>query len=287
MTAVGEPDAPTGAGSPGIERIVEMKGRLRSILNYGSNMSRRAFRWLRSSPAFAVAILLLLAGGLLYSFCRSFESGVSVLVALGTLIVAFVAVFGDWIRSRIIPPKLVLSLRPPTLTEVRNATQDKVGMAWYFGLDVRNLRPWRKATNCRVVLTALHRACSEGRVEPEPMSIPLPFHWAVVPVAPLYLSVTSQGEVVNFGVLQQGKDFEPVLISRTLNFRHTVRANETAWFSVQIRADDLISEHCQVFKVFWDGQWSDDSKEISSRVQICEVSAQEVGARVFGRGMTP
>lgn len=220
--------------------------------------------------------LVAVLGGVVFCFCRGLQSGLNALVALGTLIVAFVAVSVDWIRATLIPPRLKLEIQPPTLTEVRNAaTQENLGMAWYFSLEVRNLRRWRKATNCRVVLKAIHRPRENGTLQAEPMSIPLPFQWAVVPAAPLYLTVSSEGAVVNFGKLWERKPFEPVLVSRTLNFRHTLEPNETALYTIQIQADDLISEDCQVIKVSWDGEWSDKVEEIIKHVRISEESPQK------------
>ena len=233
-----------------------------------------------SSRRFVVAglVTLVVVLGIVMAFGQGIDAGMNALVAVGTLVVAFVAVFGDWIRTAIVPPKLGLELCPPTLTEFRDVTtQEKVAMGWYFSFKVCNLRRWRRATNCRVMLTAIDRPNGSGGTQPEPMSISLPFQWAVVPVSPLSLTVGSHGEVVNFGRLREGKSFEPVLVSLTFNFRHTVEPNETAWFSVQIRADDLVSEHCQIFKVSWDGQWSDRPEEIVRHVLISEVFREQLG----------
>ena len=230
-------------------------------------------RWVRLGLLFLAVVLILSI--VVYAFCRSFTEGVNAVMALATVAAVMAALFGEWLRGVLFPLKLALELVPPTRTEVRAqqapppADQPR-RYAWYFGLRVRNQRRWRSARNCQVVLKNIYRPGENNLPQVEGMSIPLPFHWAVVPVAPLFLTVRAEGAVVNFGMLEKGKNFEPVLLSRTLNFRHTVRPGEEAWFEVEVQAADLLMPETRFYKVSWDGEWADDAEGIKEHVKITE-----------------
>jgi hypothetical protein len=152
-----------------------------------------------------------------------------------------------------------------------------VGRAWYFGLKVENLRPWRRATNCRVYLTALYHLGQDGIFYPEPMSVPLQFQWAIPQFNPIAATVSSEGKIADFGRLVEGNcGFEPVLYVCTFNFNPNVGKDQVAWYSVQIEADDLVSPSRQVFEVFWDGDWADQVAQIRQHLRIREVPYEEL-----------
>jgi hypothetical protein len=69
------------------------------------------------------------------------------LVAFGTVSVAVLAVWGDWFRAKLAPPKLEIELlsdtgQPTTLGQVK---------AIYYHLKVINRRHWQPGQDCRVL----------------------------------------------------------------------------------------------------------------------------------------
>ncbi len=238
-----------------------------------------------------VAVLVLVP--LVLCFCQGVNTGINALVAVGTLAVAIVAIFGDWVRAWLIPPRLKLELRPASLTPQVSVSPStgkptRVAMAWYFGLDLVNLRTWRRATNCRVLLAAMYRVQENGALQRESMSVPLQYQWALPQVNPALLTISLRRHAMDFGVLAKAEDgncnpFTPCLYVTTFNFKATVSKDERAWYFLEVAADDMVAQQPQVFEVHWDGEWSDKADEIGKHLAIREVPTHEVEAAKGGR----
>jgi hypothetical protein len=191
----------------------------------------------------------------LVAFFHGFDTGINALVAVGTLAAALLAVFQDWVRAQIMRPNFTLTLANPSLTQERNVAGAKAADAWYFGLNVHNGSPWA-AKNCRVLLRALHRQRDDGERRIEPMTIPCPFTWSVLTADPRALTIgPRKSERADFLKIVRSSDvppaltLEPVLAAYTFNFERNLSGGETAWYFVQIDADNLTSEECWVFRV--------------------------------------
>jgi hypothetical protein len=142
-------------------------------------------RWWLFVLLVGVAVLYVL-----WCFALGPVEGTNPLVAIGTLTVAVTAVFGDWLRARVIPPRLRLKIAPPVHTDVRDLrTGVKTDEAWYFGLDVVNLKEWRPARNCDVMLIAMHRVGPDMSLTREPIPVPLPLVWAMAALNPTPVTV--------------------------------------------------------------------------------------------------
>jgi hypothetical protein len=83
--------------------------------------------------------------------------------AFGALAVAIVAIWGDWVRSVLAPPKLTIRPREPE----SDPTTDNHGQRLtYYHLKVVNQRPWLPTPNCRVLLNSLSRRGPDGQFHP-------------------------------------------------------------------------------------------------------------------------
>jgi len=105
---------------------------------------------------------------------KTLEIIFSGLTALGTLAVAALAIWGDWIRTRLAPGKLAIEIyeQDGTLT---NQPPNRI---YYYHLRVVNKRPWRRPENCRVLLKEMGRRGPNGIFQPIPVAVPLQFIWA-------------------------------------------------------------------------------------------------------------
>ena len=189
-------------------------------------------------------------------------------VAIGTLAVAVLAIWGEWIRSVLAPAKL--TIRPHTLKG--DPTSSRGFQLMYYHLKVVNERRWLPVTNCRVLLKGLSRRRPDGHFHAVPMAVPLQFVWAPAEVTPPVITVQSE-HILDFGFVSEDSNrFAPVLYSYANNFEGYVGPNEAVRFHIEIEASNFSSTRYQVFEVSWDGTWSHDPT-----VMACHLIIREIG----------
>ncbi len=194
---------------------------------------------------------------------------IEALIAFGTLSVAILAIWGDWIRSKLAPPKLVVESH--NLRGVVTSYTNGARVIYYY-LKLRNLRPWISAKNCRVLLHSVSRRGPNQRLSPAPLPVPAQFVWAPAELFPLLINITNE-QIIDFGrVAENSNQFEPVLYSYANNFPGYVGPNEAARYLLEIVADGYHSVSPQVFEVGWNGTWSDNLDQMSRNLTITEVT---------------
>lgn len=193
------------------------------------------------------------------------------LIALGTIAVAVLAIWGDSVRARVAGPKLSLvphNLRG-SLVPLTNGPR-----AIFYHLTVLNGRSAVSATNCRVLLKKIWRRVPSGSFQEINLPVPLTYVWAPSEITPPYVNLRHD-HVLDFGIVCEGQDFfRPVLLSYTNNFQGLVRANDVIRFGLEIVSDNFVSPRLQVFQVAWNGQWSDNLDVMAQNLQIAEVTDQ-------------
>jgi|ERR1700691_2100496 hypothetical protein len=190
-------------------------------------------------------------------------------VAIGTLAVAVLAIWGDRIRSVLAPAKL--TIRPHTL-EGDPTTANGFGLMYYH-LKVVNERRWLPVTNCRVLLKGLSKRGPDGHFHALPMAVPLQFVWAPAEITPPVITVLAEN-ILDFGfVSEDTHQFVPVLYSYSNNFKGYVGPNEAVRFHVEIEASNFSSIRYQVFEVSWDGTWSHDPRVMAQHLIIREIAS--------------
>ena len=198
---------------------------------------------------------------------------IEALVAAGTIAVAILAIWGEWFRSRLAPPKL--TIRPHTLQGDPTRTSEGKPVMYYH-LKVVNQRPWLAVTNCRVLLMGLSRRGPDGLFHSVPMAVPLQFVWAPAETTPTVITLVKE-HILDFGLLMKdGTRFVPALYSYSNNFQGYIHANEAVRFHVGIDATNFASSRYQVFEVAWDGSWSYVPSEMSQHLRFREVPPDEL-----------
>ena len=76
--------------------------------------------------------------------------------AIGSMLVVIIAIWGDWIRTKLVPPKLRI-IASNTKGELTTFSPTGVRVIYYH-FKVINSRPWSIARNCRVLLKAVSKA---------------------------------------------------------------------------------------------------------------------------------
>jgi hypothetical protein len=211
------------------------------------------------------------------------------LIAIGTILVAVIAVFGRWCRRQLFGPVLRLQkVVHPNEPEV-----DANGV-WYWHLRVRNglpswalwlgyLRAWQEtARNCRVRLRAFEKSDKADEFLDQSPVVPLQFRWpfsaalraseiAAEP-ARSFRDIVSQ-DVIEFGTLEAqdgGGDplFKPALHADDEGaYTETVclTPGQTGRYHLEIISDQFVSRSPQVFDIHYD---RDQNKPLEKRITI-------------------
>jgi hypothetical protein len=199
---------------------------------------------------------------------------IEVCVAIGTLMVAAAAIWGDWLRSRLAPTKLIIepqNLRgDPTVFRSTNADQPDTRVM-FFHLNVVNQRPWLTAKNCRVLLKGMTRRGLDGGFYPIPMSVPTQFVWAPAEVTPPVVNLIKE-QILDLGYLSEKSDkFIPRFYSTPNNFAGFVHKGEAVRYHLEIEASNFSSFQYQVFEVAWDGIWAWEPDKMQQHIRIKEI----------------
>lgn len=210
------------------------------------------------------------------------------LVAIGTLAVAVLAIWGERIRSILAPPLLVLephnSAGDPTELRAQGAPPGAGIRVLYYHLKVVNKRPWLPVANCSVFLRGIFRRGPDGIFHPVHMPVPLQYVWAPAEVTPPSITVTKE-HVLDFGSIIEGQDhFRPQLYSYSNNFQGFVRKDEALRYQLEVQGSNFSSRRYQVFEVAWDGTWSYIPSEMQQHLRIREIEPSQAAAPDGGRG---
>jgi hypothetical protein len=174
------------------------------------------------------------------------------LIAVGTIAVAVLAIWGDWVRSILAPVKLTLVEHTPHGDPTLFSSGTR---AMFYHLKVINQRRWLPAQNCRVMLVGLSRRDPSGIFQPVSMAVSWQFMWAPAEFTPPTITLLRE-QVLDFGYVEEhGNRFIPRLYATPLNFQGYVSANEAVRYQLQIEAVNF-SSPIYVVEVAWDGQWS-------------------------------
>ncbi len=194
---------------------------------------------------------------------------VQVIIAIGTLSVAILAIWGDWFRAKLAPPKLSIQAHNLRGTVTRFTNGPRV---IYYYLKLVNLRSWVSAKNCRVLLRSIYRQGPNQQFSQALLPVPAQFVWAPAELTPAVITLTKE-QVIDFGCLEEDdQHFRPVLYSYPNNFQGFVGANEAVRYCLEIVADGYDSKKYQVFEVAWDGKWSDNLDKMSESLTIREIA---------------
>lgn len=186
----------------------------------------------------------------------------------GTIFVAIVAIWGDWFRAKLAPPKL--EIQPHNIRgRLTYFSNGKRGI--FYHLKVTNLRHWFGIKNCRVMLCQLHRRASDGQFKRVPLPVPQQYIWSPAEFTPVLQTVHREA-VFDLGYIEEGGDtFTSRLYSVPNDFEGFVGPNEAVRFSMEVVADKYISEIYQVFEVAWNGKWSEKLDEMENNLTIKEI----------------
>jgi len=187
-------------------------------------------------------------------------------VGVGTLLVAAIAIWGNLIRSWWSGPKLKVSLHNPMgeLTNLNDGTAVR-----YYHLRVANSRKWSPAHNVRVLLTKIFQPAADGRWVDRSFSGPLQLTWQF-PQFHVRFPFIGPDDISDLGCIVKGHQFAITPYVVPNNFNGYVGPNQRIKVEVIAVADNGQSKPVLI-EIAWDGNWSDDTAEMSRHLVVKEV----------------
>ncbi len=194
---------------------------------------------------------------------------IQLMTAIGTIAVAVIAIWGDWLKAKLTPPKLqIVPLNTRgELTQFGNGTR-----VIFYHFKVINSRPWTIAKNCRVLLKGIYKELPSGQFQNLALNTNPSFIWTPAEITPQVINLAKE-HAFDFGFLaENASEFRPVLNIVPNNFQGFVRAGQKVRFCLQPSADNFLTEKYQVFEVAWNGQWSDNLDNMTQNISIREIN---------------
>lgn len=195
-------------------------------------------------------------------------------IAIGTIAVAILAIWGNLFKSHFTPPKLkivVQNLRGELTQLIGPNFQSRVV---YYHLKVVNGRTWSTAKNCKVLLTEVHLKLPNGQFQKNSLNSFPSFRWTPAELTGLTLDISHE-QIFDFGrVLEGGNRFEPTLSIYPNNFNGFVTTNTVIRYTLKIVAEGYESQNPQIFEVAWNGNWSDNMDIMTQNLTIQEINTK-------------
>ena len=199
---------------------------------------------------------------------------IEALVAIGTIAVAVLAIWGDWFREKLgMGPKLGLRVRDTQGSLTSRGDERRV---IYYHLIVENKRRWALARGVQVMITQIWRQAAGGNFKAEDLAARLPLTWQFPQFNPVNPNIRDS-RLCDLGFVIEGEDhFRPSLYFYPNNFGGFVRAGDTVRFGLEVRAENFTSESPHVIEVSWDGQWTEDIDKMKLHLDISDRGTKPV-----------
>jgi hypothetical protein len=204
----------------------------------------------------------------------------NLLVAIGTLLIAILAIWGERIKYRCVGPKLSVTLVDPRGEQVDiSSSPNSPKWARYYHLRVANKRRWAPANNVRVVITQILKPSQDGELANSTLSGPLQLRWQF---ADLSYRTVGPEVICDLGHLIRDQKFSLTPYHWASNFEGSLQPNQSMLVVVQAVADNAESNPLCI-SITWDGIWTDDTDEMQTHLIVREVD----GSRIVEYGARP
>lgn len=194
---------------------------------------------------------------------------VQLIYTIVTAMILAIAIWGEWFRYHLAPPKLVVGLNEPLGVVV---PRNDGTPAWYFHLRVTNQRRWLKARRAIVVCTAIKREDEKGRIVPELLTGRIPLLWAHWNVLGILRDVRGD-EVCDLGHIDKDDSdgFKLEVAFCPNNMRINLKKDETMYVNLAVESDSCHTAET-TFKITYNGEWSDQAGQMFQNLVVSHES---------------
>lgn len=195
---------------------------------------------------------------------------VQVATAIGTIGAVVVALFGSWLRGKLTPPKLILSLKDPqgtrtpvTLTDPDGSQRQSAGR-WYH-IRIENRRRWSPAHQVQVFLLRVEEPDAAGENQMTWIG-EIPMNWRHQEVNPIMRTVGAGADCDLCSVVRdKWLELHPLVVPHSLNARRREPCRLTV--TLQARSIEADSDLLRV-QIAWDGKWSEDGDNMMQHAVV-------------------
>jgi hypothetical protein len=201
---------------------------------------------------------------------------VNAAVAVATFLAVFVALFGDWVRAMIFPPKLTILLRDPHgENALESASLGAFGPsgernARYYHLTVENQKNWPRAKRMRPFLVKIDERGIDGIMVTK-WSHELPLRWKNQEYYEI-AQTTRRADVDFFKITDDGFFHFLLLMAPPTNFELQLAGEQHLVVSVQVHAEDADSGIFR-FQIDWNGKWNSGTSEMANHLKVKALGA--------------
>lgn len=194
------------------------------------------------------------------------------LAAVGTWVAIVVALFGDKLRSKLLPLRLEIELvdKRGEITDQHRASRNEHGQATtrvararYYYVVVRNRARIPVAHEVQVMIMSLEVEGPDGRPQIAGGG-PLPLGWKHPQLYPLGRTVGDDA-IADFFYVLEGKPLEFILPLVPNNFPHKQAPPFKIWVTLQARAIEGTSKPLRL-EIAWNGKWTEGAAEMANNL---------------------
>ena len=195
----------------------------------------------------------------------------ALIVAIAAVVVAL---FQEWLRAKLFPPRLSLSLLsdkgyPADVdldwSDEYGAHHKRKEKARFYHLVVRNTRRWSKAHQVQVFLVKVEVPGNGGTVL-EQWTGDIPLRWRYQESNPVVRTIGPDAQCDLFNVVR-GKWLELCPLFRPEELPGRWKGGVTIRLTLQLRSLELDLSPMTIH-VAWDGEWDDGEAEMKRHVAI-------------------
>jgi hypothetical protein len=198
---------------------------------------------------------------------------INALIALGTISVAILAIWGDWVKQKLAGPKLIIEvLDSSTGTFAIHKHNNK--KAKYLYLKIANKRISSIAVKTRVLINRIEICNTGGTYKEHSISGPLPLYWQFSCVDPTYfplLPSIGPKQTCDIGYIEEGSNFVITTPITLPEYKFEVIANGKLRMELIAIAENAKSKPIYI-EIAWDGKWIDDPKEMGKHLTLIKVN---------------
>jgi len=194
----------------------------------------------------------------------------AVVAAIGQLLIAAIAIWGDLFRYKLSGPRLKLSLNDPRGSLVRGGGEK---YTYYYHLKIANRRLWAPANDVRVRVEQVSRRGPDGVFVVEPIVYSPILVWTPSNLKDVQRKV-SEIETCDLGFIGSDADkFTLSTIVAPANFDGHVRKSEAIRVLITASGQNIKSSKPLLLEIAWDGTWTSDKDSMQRHLVIKQIAA--------------
>ncbi|HEX4113780.1 MAG TPA: hypothetical protein VH020_14705 [Stellaceae bacterium] len=193
--------------------------------------------------------------------------------AVGTWVIAVIAIWGDAIRGRLFRPNLEISVLNTTGSDLIPVAYPDGTRATgrFYHLKIANSRPSYSAGQVQVWILRVEREGPDGKAQTV-LSEPVPLRWRHQQIQPLRMNIAAvPGQADLLCVNERGELTLETLIEPN-NFQRLYTGHAHLWLTVQAQGDRFSSKPHRV-EIAWDGEWDQGQVELANHLRVSVVVA--------------